>query len=129
MANRLSRNCYWTMRAGLGCLLALAVWLDFVARSQHVVFHEGDSKRIRIGMTRAEVQHELGSPPGDYTTDLFAWSEFPLMMVCDSDGWVSDEGEIRVWFDDNDRVEQFEFRNVMAWKRPWFQRLRGWFGI
>jgi hypothetical protein len=115
--------------AGLGCLLGLAGWLDFTGRRQQVVFHESDCKRIRIRMTREEVEKELGSPPGDYTTDLYMASDFPLMMTWDSDGWVSDEGEIRVWFDANDGVEQFEFRPVLVWKRSWLQRLRSCVGI
>ncbi len=76
MTIRTGRLPQLIMVAGLACLLALAAWFVFVARGKQVVFHKSDCDRIRIGMTREEVQHELGLPPGDYTTDLVMLHEF-----------------------------------------------------
>ncbi|SRR6266478_2892900 len=124
----ISPNRYWILLAGLGCLLGLAGWLDYAGRRQKVVFHEWDCQRIEIGMTRAEVEKELGMPPGDYSTGGVVFFSTSLSDY-GADAWTSDEGEIRIWFDNSDRVERCDFRTAIVWKRSWFQRLRGWFGI
>jgi hypothetical protein len=125
-AFRASRNRYWFPVVGLVCLLIVATWLDFAGRSQKVVFHESDCERIRIGMTRAE--SELGLPPGNYETE----NVVPLSSSLGDYGaveWLSDEGELRVWFDEYARVEKCEFRKPALWNRSLFSRLRDWIGI
>jgi hypothetical protein len=97
-------------------------------------------KRLREGMTRAEVEAIRGVPPGDYTTG-------PVRVVYMGSArgfgrlrkeWLGDNGHIemyfseddwypgarRLLFDDVDRFEQTRFENL-SWrlKRQW----RKWF--
>jgi hypothetical protein len=63
---------------------------------------QADCDRIEIGMTRAQVEHVLGGPPGDYRTR----HTFPpaISMYVFWDKWQGDGGLIFVDFDGDDRV-------------------------
>src|SRR5262245_21163032 len=73
-------------------------------------------QQIEEGMTRQEVEDLLGVPPGNYTTgrELFSVSDFinsetGARTRPPGDLWQSDHGEIRVCFDDDDKVSRSTF--------------------
>ena len=95
---------------------------------------QDDSDRIKIGMTRAEVQAILG-PPGDHRTNAppprgrSGGSTRP--SGTGGDRWVGDEGTLQVLFNSDDRVRGCSwfqsagergdgFIQVLRWvKRQW----------
>jgi hypothetical protein len=66
-------------------------------------------KRIKAGMSRAEVEAILGGPPGDFRTENVGFLvSIPagdwVVSVERSESWVGDEGRIAVVFDEQGRV-------------------------
>ncbi|SRR5713101_6039552 len=118
----------WIMAAVPACLLSLAISVYFVGQSRNVVFTQRDYDRIRLGMTRSEVETQLRMPPGNYRTDGVDWAPF-CMGDLGKVEWLSDEGEILVRFDESARVEECQFNKPPPCNRSWLLRLRAWIGI
>ena len=93
-------------------------------------FTETTFRKIRPGMTRAEVCALLGNPPGDYHKGLIVITDdcFPHVMEFDAaeraqeriELWIDDEGIISVWFDASGRVinkryQQFGEQEGKVW--------------
>jgi hypothetical protein len=78
---------------------------------------------IQVGMTRRDVEHVLGAPPGEYTSAAFSY--FPpdcfLRPNVNWLTWVADDGAISVLVDGNDTVLAKEFSSVLLIEDCWFQ--------
>jgi hypothetical protein len=91
-------------------LISVPVVLAVAAISTTVVLYftlprrpmasKSDCDRVLIGMTRAEVEHVLGGPPGDYRTRP---SKPPLSWFAFGDEWQGDGGMVFVQFDEDGR--------------------------
>jgi hypothetical protein len=105
------------------CLALVVGWATWPVPQRDPV-NRANIKRIRAGMTRAEVEAVLGVPPGDYTTI------FDLPRSCISgrrlDGWwISNSGELFVDFSPDGLVEKTDFR---PFGRSLLDRFRAWLG-
>ena len=104
-------------RSGFWLLLVVCLLLGSVpfassthnARKMH--FTQAQCDRIRIGMTRTEVQAILGPPPGNYLTRPGGLPPNSLSSVAAWEFWISDEGAVGVLFD-SDRVVETAFCEV-----------------
>jgi hypothetical protein len=70
----------------------------FITSPRRPMASQADCDRIEIDMTRAEVEHVLGGPPGDYRT----WHTIPPPLgIRDKywDEWQGDGGMVYVRFD------------------------------
>jgi hypothetical protein len=120
-SNHSTRCRIYLLIAALGCLMAIVGWLQSHLKGEEVAFTEMDCERLQIGMTSEQVQKALENPPGNYATD-------PLLSYPTSAGdwgaieWISDQGEIRVWFDQFDKVRKVQFRSVPVLRRSWLER-------
>jgi hypothetical protein len=66
---------------------------------------QADCDRFEIGMTRAQVEHVLRGPPGDYRTRHTFPPRFPFgNRYMSWDEWQGDAGMVFVQFDDDGRV-------------------------
>jgi outer membrane protein assembly factor BamE (lipoprotein component of BamABCDE complex) len=94
-------------------LICIPVVLAVAAIITAVVFYstsprrptasQADCDRVQVGMTRAQVEHVLGGPPGDYRTrDSFTRNVGLYYVFWDE--WKGDGGMILVEFDGNGRV-------------------------
>jgi hypothetical protein len=81
--------------------------------SNKVTFAESSCDEIRKGMTLQQVEEILGMPPGDYTSAEYLF-DLPNVTARDlqRQSWKSDAGEIIVWFDENNRVDDAAFRQL-----------------
>jgi hypothetical protein len=85
----------------LPVVLAVAIIITavvfFITSPRRPMASQADCDRIEIGMTRAEVEHVLGGPPGDYRT------RDSITLICFQDWffeeWQGDGGAILVEFD------------------------------
>ena len=121
-----------------GCLLAVlavTLWLAFhrPAKDPQPVIHWSAYDRIKVGMTREQVEALLGGPPGDYTDpardietiyDIWLNDERYQDEVWWTDGWA-----LCVRFDRDGLVaEKLEVGGV-SWGRepkPLWRRLLPW---
>ena len=69
----------------------------------------------------------LGGPPGDYSKGLVV--PFSERMDFNAFDWISDDGKIRVWFSEDNKVEKCEFQRVTIWKLTWRDMIRRRFGL
>jgi hypothetical protein len=77
-------------------------------------------EQVEYGMTLAEVEKLLGGPAGDYRTvplsDLDVVSEFrsgPARYdYLPSKRWLRDEGDVTVYFDEEDRVVWMRYAKI-----------------
>jgi hypothetical protein len=81
--------------------------------------------RVHNGMTRAEVLWAVGEPPDHYTRAWKTWDSGtgPRHQYA---RWTWDDGALRVWFDDDDRVQSVSFQpnpNPPSLLRRWRLRL------
>jgi hypothetical protein len=53
---------------GLGVVIAAGAVVGFVLLPQPLRLTQSDFDRLRVGMSRTEVESILRCPPGDYTT-------------------------------------------------------------
>jgi hypothetical protein len=86
--------------------LAAAVGLFFLWRPASV---EERARRVREGMTRAEVLEVVGEPPGLYARAT-SWADSGLGPGHLYAGWYWDEGVLRVWFTEDGRVQRASFK-------------------
>jgi hypothetical protein len=87
--------------------------------------------RIKLGMSRAEVEAVLGGPPGDFATEDVSYG------VTDSDlaifkgpyeYWAGNDGDIWVAFDEQGDVRRRAFGDAVSTPKtpPWLPYLRAW---
>jgi len=115
---------YLGMMTVIAAITFWAVALSIMTReARKITFSQDLADRISIGMTRDEAEALLRCPPGDYTTGpcdtppCCAWT-----FVCD--WWVSDTGEIGVWFDEEEKVKKVVFRAIQRTPHPfWYEIL------
>jgi hypothetical protein len=102
------------------CAQALSIMTRGASK---IAFSQELADKISDGMTRAEVETILGYPPSDYTTELCDTPPCgPWTFVCD--WWVSDTGEIGVWFDEEEKAKKVEFRPIQRIHHPfWYEIL------
>jgi len=80
-------------------------------------------ERVRVGMTRAEVEATVGGPPGDFSSA--DWVSRPFRIPGGEAVWIYDEVELNVWYADDGRVSKvsvgpsFCFRQPSRWERVW----------
>jgi hypothetical protein len=88
-------------------------------------------ERIQPGMAKSEVERLLGGPPGDYTTR-------PLVSLMDSTRlvppvtpvrWLGDQGEVAVYFDQEERVSDVVFHPCSEPRETFLARFRRWLGL
>jgi hypothetical protein len=93
--------------------VSLAVLAIFAARpilfpptNPHIAWE--NYNRITPGMSRGDVEAILG-PPGDYRTGPIRYWVKPFRPTgnpfCQQVEWLSDEADIRVWFDHHGEVD------------------------
>ncbi len=110
--------------ASLGLTVCVSVWQ---VSGPHPV-NRANFERIQVGMTQAEVEAILGCPPGDYATVDYL-PEFCGFMILGATVWVSNDGDVRVWFDNEGRVEQAYFFELLVRRPPsLLDRVRAWVG-
>jgi hypothetical protein len=85
---------------------------------------QDNSDRIKIGMTRAEVQAILG-PPGDYRTNAPPPRGWPSGSGLRST-WEADDGTIQVVFNSDDCVASCSFFPNAGERRDGFNQVLGW---
>src|SRR5436190_20697769 len=97
---RRKRAVYVGTMTVIAAIIFWAMVLYIMTREpRKITFSEDLANQISVGMTRDEAEALLRCPPGNYTTGpcdeppCCAWT-----FVCD--WWVSDTGEIGVWFDE-----------------------------
>jgi hypothetical protein len=129
-----------------GVALALAVIvpaaLEFHAYRQKLarsrLIDREHCDRIKVGMSRAEVEDILGGPPGDYHTVNVGNGWTGAVGDCvfvDGDTvrtWVGHEGVISVEFDEQGRAKWLAFEeasrpppspSLAYWLRAWLRRV------
>ena len=113
------------MMTVIAAVIFWALAVSIVTRGAKIAFSQDLANQISIGMTRTEVEAILRCPPGDYTTGPYdtgpgsSWG-----LVCD--WWISDTGEIGVWFDKEGKVRKVIFRPVE--REPFINRWYRWAG-
>jgi hypothetical protein len=115
---------YLGMMVVISAIIFWTVALSIMTReARKITFSQENANQISIGMTRDEVETILGCPPGDYTTELCDTPPYgPWTFVCD--WWVSDTGEIGVWFDEGEKVKKVVFRLIQRSSHPfWYEIL------
>jgi hypothetical protein len=70
---------------------------------------EERAKRVREGMTRAEVIAAVGEPPGHYAR-LITYFDSGIGPGHLYMGWYWDDGVLRVWLDEDGRVQHTVFK-------------------
>jgi len=81
--------------------------------------------KIQYGMTRENVVALLGVPAGDYRTKRIVYICPEISPHPSAEIWTSNDVQIRIYFDNDDRVE----RSSEDWRveeSAWW-RIRGWF--
>lgn len=73
--------------------------------------------RIEKGMTSQEVESILGGPPGNYRSCFSTRRRHTLVAGVTAQEWESDQGAIRVGFDEEGKVVQVAFDPVYAFWR------------
>ncbi len=119
---------------------AVALWLLW----PRIAITPENGERIRLGMTRSEVEEILGGPPGDYAgPEAFAaagrcgdpmdaravirrWSGEPDERW---QQWLSDDALVLVHLDAHGRVSATHVYSVSAYREPLLDRLRRWLGL
>ena len=86
--------------------LAAAVALFFLWRPAPVEERAG---RVHEGMTRARVLEVVGEPPGHHERGP-AWVDHGLGKDLPYTAWYWDEGVLKVWFNEDGRVERTFYR-------------------
>ncbi len=76
--------------------------------------------RILEGMSREEAIETLGGPPGDYVTGEV---ELRLTGQPEKDEWWTNEGLIRLSFDEANKVEHKQFIPNRIRQSTWVERL------
>ena len=100
MSKRKRRLVGQAALASLGAL-GLALWLLW----PRTAINQTNYERIRVGTTLAEVEAVLGGPAGNYASRPVGEISIPPFEGSDrSESWLSDEHEILVRLDANDRV-------------------------
>src|SRR5579884_3592863 len=101
------RRLLLTLGAALAVLVAVSVAWRFVPRTPGITL--SNCARIRKSMSREQVQALLGAPAGDYRTGggLKVYLPHGLRYpVPPYERWDSNEVELLVWFDGQDRVAE-----------------------
>jgi hypothetical protein len=88
--------------------------------------------RIKLGMSRAEVEAVLGGPPGDFTTEDVTYKA-PDGDLAIFNGpheyWAGNDGDIWVAFDEQGDVQRRAFGDAVSTPKtpPWLPYLRACF--
>jgi hypothetical protein len=88
--------------------------------------------RIKLGMSRAEVEAVLGGPPGDFTTEDVSYkvpdSDLAIFTVGPYEFWAGNDGDIWVAFDEQGDVRRRDFGGAVSTPKtpPWLPYLRAW---
>jgi hypothetical protein len=123
----MQRRLVWMGAVACTALAGLAVGGRITA-GPHPVNQE-NFERIRVGMTRAEVEAILRCPPGDYATVEYI-PEFCGFTLAGATRWISNDGEVRIWFDQHGRVERAHYFELIVRSRPsLLERIQAWLGL
>ena len=126
------------------CLALLACATAGLLTRPHPVNWE-NFERIRVGMTRAEVEEVVGCPAGYYATEpqpgfcgivlaywVLGWEIGDPAFLFSPDGpeeWASNSGRGLVWFDVEGQVRYANFHELVPREQSGiFDRLRAWLG-
>jgi hypothetical protein len=96
----------------------VAVWLIFGNREPNPAISEESYRRIRIGMTEAEVLKIMASPPGHYArTHIIHETDDELVSLPATSparviSWMGNEWGIVVWLDENNTVRGKRFISI-----------------
>jgi len=91
-------------------------------------------RQIEGGMTREKVVSLFGVPPGNYATKRVYYAcatappYRPWLYNNPAQVWMSNEIQVRIHFDDDDRVEGC-FEDWRIGKESTLERIRGWFSL
>jgi hypothetical protein len=117
---QLALICFPVVLAAAAMITAFVL---YVSSPRRPMASQADCDRIEIGMTRAQVEHVLGGPPGDYCTQ--PTSPHSLSMYAAWDKWLGDGGTIVVDYDGDGRVSfkvHFDHELVIR-RRSWIERI------
>ena len=105
-------------------LIAVCVWKNAQPRPCRATF-----ERVRVGMTREEVEATVGAPPGDYTpSGAFVLRTEDRLAVVGVGIWLTDHADLWVRFDAAGRAQSATVCNVSKldflrsrtrWERLW----------
>lgn len=118
----MKRRLVWV---GIAVCLALAVCLSAWLLSRPHPVNRANFQRIQVGMTLAEVEDILG-PPGDHAGVIYLsrcrlsgrWPESERDDQGAGFEWMSNEGEIAIWFDEDRRVAKTRFWEPQVCQPP-----------
>jgi hypothetical protein len=81
---------------------------------------------VRVGMTQKQVEGIIGYPPGNYARP--GWVRFDDCNYVGAQHWVSDNGELFVWFDRDGCVRDVKYSFILHFGEPpsFIERLRSW---
>jgi hypothetical protein len=106
--------CFPVVLAVTAIIVAIVLYITSPRRP---MASQEDCGRIKIGMTRAEVEHVLGGPPGDYRT-----RDTIILYLHLRSGiwyeWQGDGGMILVEFDEDGRVSDKEHFDLRVLRQP-----------
>jgi hypothetical protein len=131
MRHWLRRYRWWLAVACLSCAIGIVAWYVQAARS---IFTRAQYEQIRLGMTRADVEAVMGSPPVNRVNRLsndhweqVAFVEPPSLALwdgiatwCDNDTWIT------VYYAGDRTVGKRLWIQVPVWKRKarqWFPKI------
>ncbi|MBO0699417.1 MAG: outer membrane protein assembly factor BamE [Zavarzinella sp.] len=95
------------MRMVVGGLAAVAVTV-VVVTAMWPASAEERTRRIKPGMTRAQVEEILGAPPGNYGTDRWTYADTGHWEL-NTFEWEWDEGDVVVEFNSAGLVREAVF--------------------
>jgi hypothetical protein len=97
----------------------------YISSPRRPMASQEDCGRIKIGMTRAEVEHVLGGPPGDYRTGPSVPPPLPYgNRYMSWDEWQGDGGFVFIQFDDDGRVFDKAHFDLMPRQPSLIDRIR-----
>lgn len=86
-------------------VVALAVAVGWTHNKPHPC--RNTFERVRVGMTREEVEATVGGPPGDYSSAGWKPPLFSSGIRFEGDAeWTCNADQLQVWYTDDGRVRE-----------------------
>ena len=114
-------------------LLALGGYIALWLTAPKVRIDNTTYNRVRPGMTQEDVEQIFGGPPKDYSSgnppprDVGLKTIGPFVGVPKT--WISDEADVRVWFDEGGKVTASDAMFSGSMHQGFFSRLRRLLGM
>jgi hypothetical protein len=96
----------------------------YISGPRRPMASQADCDRIEVGMTRAQVEHVLGGPPGDYRTPDADNTLFVDFRHGNWYEWHGDGGHIFVKYDkDGQVIDKLQFDPPSPRQPTWIDRI------